>query len=58
MVAQREAEDAIKLKALRAAALVGVAAVERGEFKEFGDIDELRSYLNNVSEKIISNAAR
>ena len=57
LVEQREAEDASKLKALRSAARVGVSALDRGEFKEFGDIDELRTYLNDLSEKIISKAA-
>jgi antitoxin ParD1/3/4 len=57
LVEQREAEDASKLKALRSAARVGVAALDRGEFKELGDIDELRNYLNDLSEKVISKAA-
>src|SRR5215207_11407569 len=57
LVEQREAEDASKLKALRSAARVGVGALDRGEFKEFGDIEELRAYLNDLSEKIISKAA-
>jgi antitoxin ParD1/3/4 len=57
LVEQREAEDAGKLRALRSAARVGVGALDRGEFKEFGDIDELRTYLNDLSEKIISKAA-
>jgi antitoxin ParD1/3/4 len=33
------AEDASKLKALRSAARVGVAALDRGEFKEFRNIE-------------------
>lgn len=57
LVEQREAEDANKLKALRSAARVGVGALDRGEFKEFGDIDALQTYLNDLSEKIISKAA-
>ena len=57
-VEQREAEDASKLKVLRSAARVGVGALARGEFKEFCDIDELRAYLNDLSEKVISKAAR
>lgn len=58
LVEQREAEDAVKLKALRAAARVGVGALDRGEFKEFGDIEELRAYLNDISDKVISKADR
>jgi antitoxin ParD1/3/4 len=57
MVEQREAEDASKLKALRAAARVGVGALDRGEFKEFGNIEDLQAYLNDLSEKVISKAA-
>jgi antitoxin ParD1/3/4 len=55
LVEQREAEDAGKLMALRAAA--GVAAVDRGEFKEFRDIEDLRAYLNDLSDKVISRSA-
>jgi antitoxin ParD1/3/4 len=54
LVEQREAEDAVKLKALRKAASAGFDALDRGEFKEFDSIDELQTYLNGVSEKIIS----
>jgi antitoxin ParD1/3/4 len=56
LVEQREAEDATKLKALRKAASTGFDALDRGEFKEFDSIDNLRAYLNAVSEKIISGA--
>ena len=56
LVEQREAEDATKLKALRSAARLGVGALERGEFKEFEDMEELRTYLNDLSEKVISKA--
>jgi antitoxin ParD1/3/4 len=54
LVEQREAEDAGKLKALRAAARAGVGALDRGEFEEFGNIEELQAYLNDLSEKVIS----
>jgi antitoxin ParD1/3/4 len=57
LVEQREAEDAGKLKALRAAARAGVGALDRGEFKEFGNIEELQAYLNDLSEKVISRTA-
>jgi antitoxin ParD1/3/4 len=45
LVEQREAEDASKLKALRAAARVGVGALDRGEFKEFRNIEDLQAYF-------------
>lgn len=57
LLEQSEAEDAGKLKALRAAARLGIAALDRGEFKEFESIDDLQTYLNDLSEKVISRAA-
>ncbi len=57
LVEQREAEDAGKLKALRAAARFGVGALERGEFKEFRNVEDLQTYLNDLSDKVISKAA-
>src|SRR6266496_4724209 len=57
LVEQREAEDASKLKALRAAARVGVGALDRGEFREFRNVEDLQAYLNDLSEKVISRAA-
>ena len=57
LVEQREAEDEGKLEALRAAAGVGVAALDRGEFKEFREIEDLQAYLNDLSDKVISRTA-
>ncbi len=57
LVEQRAAEDASKLKALRAAARVGIAALDRGEFKEFETVEDLHAYLNDLSEKIISRTS-
>jgi antitoxin ParD1/3/4 len=54
LVEQRQAEEATKLKALREAARIGIAALDRGEFKEFADIEDLQTYLNELSEKVIS----
>jgi antitoxin ParD1/3/4 len=56
-VEQREAENEGRLKALRAAARVGVRALDRGEFKEFESIRDLQAYLNDLSEKVISKTA-
>jgi antitoxin ParD1/3/4 len=58
LVEQREAEDASKLKALRDAARVGVAALDSGQFKEFENIEDLQAYLNELSEKVISRATK
>ena len=57
LVEQHEAEAAGKFEALRAAAGVGVAALDRGEFKEFRDIEDLEAYLNNLSDKVIFRTA-
>jgi antitoxin ParD1/3/4 len=57
LVEQREAEDAAKLEVLRDAARVGIAALDRGEFKEFENIEDLQAYLNDLSEKVISTTA-
>jgi antitoxin ParD1/3/4 len=54
LVEQREAENAGKLNALQAAARVGVGALDRGDFNEFGNNEELQTYLNDLSEKVIS----
>ena len=52
-----EAENAGKLKALRAAARVGATALDRGAFKEFESIEELQSYLIDLSEQVISRTS-
>jgi antitoxin ParD1/3/4 len=57
LVEQREVEDTSKLTALRAAARTGIDALDRGEFKEFRNIEDLQAYLNELSEKVISKAA-
>jgi antitoxin ParD1/3/4 len=57
LVEQRDAEDAAKLEVLRQAARVGAAALDRGEFKEFENIEDLQTYLNDLSERVISGAA-
>jgi antitoxin ParD1/3/4 len=54
LVERREAEDAGRLKALRAAARTGVRTLDRGNFREFGNIEELQAFLNDLSERVIS----
>ena len=41
LVERREAEDAAKLEALRAAAETGLAAIKAGAYKEFLDVGSL-----------------
>ena len=57
LVEQRQAEEAGRLKALREAARIGIAALDRGEFKEFERIEDLQAYLNDLSQKVISKTA-
>lgn len=57
LVEQRAAEDASRLKVLRAAARVGIDALERGEFKEFETAGDLHACLNDLSEKVISRTS-
>ena len=57
LVEQREAEESAKLEVLRQAAQIGVAALDRGEFREFESINQLRAYLNDLSDKVISGSA-
>jgi len=58
LVERRESEDAAKLRALRDAARVGFAAIDRGEFKEFEDMNSLQKYLNGVVESVIARPTR
>jgi len=57
LVEQREAEDTSRLKALRAAARLGVGALDQGDFKEFRNTEDLQAYLNDLAEKVIFKAA-
>ena len=57
LLERREQEDAGKLEALRAAARMGVGALDRGEFREFSTFEDLQAYLNDLSHKVISRAA-
>jgi len=57
LVEQRVAEDAVKLQLLQEAAHAGFDAIDKGEFKEFGSFDDLQAYLNDLSERVIPNAA-
>jgi antitoxin ParD1/3/4 len=57
LVEQHAAEDATKLKALRAAARAGVDALDRGQFKECESIDDLHAYLDDLAAKVIAKPA-
>jgi antitoxin ParD1/3/4 len=58
LLARREAHEKEKLEALREAARLGFGALDRGEYKEFDDVDELEDYLNKVTDQVISKSAK
>lgn len=58
LVETREAEESAKLEALRKAADAGIAAIERGEYREFARMDDLIEHLDRVAEQAIGAAAR
>ena len=57
-VVDREAGDAAKLAALRAAVDVGIAAIERGEFRTFADASEIAAYFREISDKAAAQLRR
>lgn len=56
MVERREAEDAAKLEALRAAARAGAAAFDRGAFEELADAAALVAHLNELADRAASGS--
>jgi antitoxin ParD1/3/4 len=58
LLARREAEDKAKLRALREAARIGFGALDRGEFKEFSDADDLGRYLKKIGDHVIERSSK
>ena len=54
LVENREAEEAAKLSVLRGAAQIGIAALDRGEFKEFPAAPALAAHLERLGNAAIS----
>jgi antitoxin ParD1/3/4 len=54
LVEQREAEDALRLKALRHAVKAGIADIEAGRFKAFDSKDSLGAHLKSVTAKAMT----
>ena len=50
-------EETAKLKALRAAAQLGISALDRGEFKEFTDASALVAHLDELADSVLSGSA-
>ncbi len=57
MVESREAEEAAKLVALRAAADAGIASAQRGDFIGFDDSLSLSAHLNRLGDVAINGEA-
>jgi antitoxin ParD1/3/4 len=57
LLERREAEDAARLQALREAAAVGIAELERGAFVELAGSDELAAHLDELAERAIRDRA-
>lgn len=58
LVEQREAEDAVKLAALREAARIGMESIEAGDYHEFTTPEELDRYLKGLAANAIRGARR
>jgi antitoxin ParD1/3/4 len=58
LLARREAHEKAKLEALREAVRLGLGALDRGEYREFDDVADLEDYINKISDRVISKAAK
>ena len=56
LIEKRESEDAARLVALREAAAVGIAALQRGAYKEFSDPDALTAYLREATDPLLTDS--
>jgi antitoxin ParD1/3/4 len=56
LVENREVEEATKLEGLRAAARVGIGALDRGQFKEFADASALVGHLNKLGDATLGKS--
>ena len=56
LVEQREAEDAYRLEALRAAVQTGIADIEAGRSKTFDAKESLRSHLQSITAEATAAA--
>ncbi len=54
MVEQREAEDSLRLQALRSAAQVGAADIDSGRFTEHSSRQDIRTLISSIADKTLS----
>ncbi len=57
LIERREAEHAAKVQALRDAANLGIAALDRGAFKEFSEAKSFDTYLNGIADEVLGSGA-
>ena len=57
MIGRREAEDDVRLKALREAAEAGIADIAAGRSRVFDTAEELREYLSELAAETLDNRA-
>jgi antitoxin ParD1/3/4 len=58
LLEERRARHRVKLKALREAARVGIAAIEAGDYEEFGTEEGLRGHFAERARAIIGQRKR
>ena len=54
MIEQRDADEAARLEALRAAVQVGIDDIDAGRYTEFKTPGELRRYLNKLTDDVLA----
>lgn len=58
LVEQQEAAEKAKLKALRAAAQLGIDDMEAGRFRRFNSSEELQRYLRGLADEVLGRKRR
>ena len=54
LIESREAEDKVRLKALRDAARIGIADIDAGRFRSFESTAALKRHLASVADEVIA----
>lgn len=54
LVQAREEERAVKLAAVRDAVAVGIADIDAGRYREFGDAASLRAHITAISKRVLA----
>ena len=58
LIERREAEEKVRLRALREAARIGIADIEAGRFETFETPAALRRHLRSLAEEAIAGTRR